>query len=151
MPNRVGQFEIWERLRARFLLEPILPHLLKTIGDQVVPVTNVDPLLLVPAAANDTGDLTGSAGTYVAVFTVPEGKRWTVRNLLRFGSTGSSALMASVAGQPVFLTSTGTGGEALNSMALTLNENDSTGLRATANGADTAVRSDIVYDEEDAF
>jgi len=149
IPSRA--LTIWRRLYTRFSLEPepasVSPDVLKTI----IPVTDVDELLKNTLTGSTDGDLTGSAGSYVPVHTVPDGKRWTLRNVHREASTGTSAVWVNVAGGNGFLTANGTGEEVVTGLAIKMNQLDTVGLRASGNGADGAIRLNIIYDEEDAF
>jgi len=146
------QFEAFRRLYARFLLEPfpatgsnaaVLPY--------ITPITDADELLKVPTSLQAAGDLTGTVGTYVAIHTVPNGQRWILRNVHRAGSTGSSAIWLQNRGVTGFITINATGELAVSGLSLRLDEADTIGMRATGNGADTAILLNIIYDQEAAF
>jgi len=144
-------FQLFGRLYARFSIEPgAVSAQPPTISTMIVPVTQADVLLFTPSADTATVDIQASAGAFAAFFTVPDGKRWRVKRMMRFGTTGASALMINVGGSAVLLTNTGTSGEAVN-LDLLLDQTEAMGLRTTGNAADSAVRADLVYEEEDAF
>jgi len=150
MPNRVGQFDIWERLRSRFRLEPILPLVTKTLGDEIIPVTNVDDLLLSPTSQSASLDLTATAGSYVAAFTVPEGERWHLRwawHLVPVAATQmgfvNNAVNIRISTNEIAEQSVNLGD------ALVLEEGDTMGLFTSGNGSDTSITFRIHYSVED--
>lgn len=82
------QFLLWQRLYARFLLEPS-PSLGPTAGvsSLVIPTTDADRLLRRQEIERHITTITGT-GPFI-MFTVPNGERWTISyfNLERLGGT----------------------------------------------------------------
>lgn len=149
IPSRA--LDVWRRLYTRFALEPypasVGPDVLKTI----VPVTDADVLLRTPAGQQADGDLTGSAGTYVAYFTVPTGRRWTLKMFLRVATTAASLVVVSVGGVAIGVSLSSTSTEVQHGISLTLDQGDSIGMLASGNAGDSSRSLEILYDEEDAF
>lgn len=153
MVQPAKRFDVWRRLYNRFLIEPFPAGEGDTPGvaTTIFPVTDADKLLSVQVSATATNNLTAGAGTYVPYFTVPTGKRWRVKNFMRFGTTAVSAILVLVSGSAaVHLNQQVVAGQELV-LDLPLDENGSMGLITTGDAGDGAVRADIVYEEEDAF
>lgn len=144
---------LFDRLRSRFdIRADSRPFFLY---DGVFPVMQIGDVLKTVKAADGDLDLTGTAGTYVAGHTVPSGKRWEVYFFVKGGSTGSAGIKANISGVVVDLCDSSTGillpKDSGISLPLPLEESDSIGLGATANGGDGNIDFDIVYTEEDLF
>lgn len=153
MPSRVGRVGAWSRLVNRFLLEPIHPLVMKTIGDQVVPVTQFDDLLRTPQGVRvGSIDLQASAGTFVAFFTVPEGERWTLKQLHRPGTTANSLVaLQDGSGSYIPLTTLGTTEAIFGSAGIELDQGWQIGMLTTGNAGDSSRDLRIYYLLEDAF
>lgn len=151
IPSR--QLEVWRRLYQRYSLEPfpasVSPDVLKTI----VPVTQADLLLRVPVTVVSAAtDLQAAAGTYVAMHTVPDGKRWNLVSISRSGTTGSSRVrFRAKVGDGLFsMTVGGTNAEILVFPG-TMDQLADIGMDTTGNAGDTGVFLSLHYTEEDAF
>jgi len=141
--------DIDSRLVKRFTLsEQSLvqnPYWLQRV---ILPVTIVDEILKTPKADLSTQDISGAA--YVAFFTVPAGKRWRVKRYQRSATTATSYVRATIGGNLVAVSLTGTTAAADN-LDIGLNEGDDIGMMGTGNGADNARTLNLFYDEEDAY
>jgi len=150
MPNRVGQFQIWERLRQRFLLEPILPLKVKTLSDEIVPVTNVDELALTPRSQTASLNLSGTIDSYTVAFTVPDGERWHMRwawHLVSIAATQMGFVNDNI---NIRLTLDEIAEQTVNlGNALILVTGDTLGMYNTANGGDTSITMRIHYSVEE--
>jgi len=150
MPNRVGEFDIWEKLRSRFRLEPILPLVTKTLGDEIVPVTNVDDLLLGPTSQSASLDLQASAGSYVAGFTVPAGERWHLRWAWHLVSVAATQMGFVNNNVNIRISTNEIGEQSVNlGNALILEEGDTMGMFTSGSGSDTSITFRIHYSVED--
>lgn len=149
IPSRA--LDVWRRLYTRYSLEPgpasVGPDVLKTI----VPVTDADVLLRDPVTATATEDIQATIGTFVPYFTVPANRRWRIKNIFRFGTTGQCAFMISIDGVAILLKPTQTTPDSMSSIDFVLNPTDAIGLRTTGNAADSAIRADVFYEDEAAF
>lgn len=142
---------IWRRLYDRFSLEPGPASVTPDVSKTIVPVTDVGELLKTPTIQDATGDLTGTLGSYVAYFTVPEGERWTIKAWIRAASTVATRIRLVVGGSGANMTLSQTGAQADHAVLWTLDENDSIGMNATADAGDGSIRLSILYDAENAF
>jgi len=150
MPNRVGQFNIWERLRSRFRLEPILPLVLKTLGDEIIPVTNVDDLLLSPTSQTASLNLTATAGSYVSAFTVPAGERWHLRWAWHLVSVAATQMGFVNAAVNIRISTNEIAEQSVNlGDALVLEEGDTMGMFTSGDAGDTSITFRIHYSVED--
>jgi len=151
-PSR--RFKIWERLSSRFLIEPVPADATPApgVGTEIIPVTHVDELLRETQTAQALAVDISGAVAFNSMFTVPEGKRWRVKNIHREATTGTSqvAVRGSVGGVIAYLTILATA-EQVWSGTMVLEQTDQVGLMRTGNGADTSIDTDIIYEEEDAF
>lgn len=144
---------IQERIARRFSLknyEEIQESM--RLAPVVYPVTNVDPLMVIPYIDTATKDLSAGAGTFVAYFTVPQGKRWHVRYYARGGTVAATTIVLKDTGSNVInLAAAGTGGAYVHIYGgLPLEQGWSIGMNTTGNGADSAIVMQIHYEEEDA-
>ncbi len=152
IPSRA--LDVWRRLYTRFSLEPgpasVSPDVLKTI----IPVTNVDVLLQTVFPFNVTLNLTGTLGDHVAGYTVPGGRRATILYARRGASTGNTA-MEIVVGSTTLVLSPSAALEAFLgetiTQPLTIDENDTFGMFASANGADGGISFRGLVLEEESF
>jgi len=80
MPIVSRAYEVWERLYARYSLEPGAPPTSPPqLATWILPTTSADELL---KAATGAIELTAISGNgVVAVATVPQGERWTLKSM----------------------------------------------------------------------
>lgn len=150
----VQRYDILAKLRRRFDLvipgtkdlEPV------TIPREILLVTVIDELLKTVNVDRVARDISAASGS-TAYFTVPAGKRWTIKALGRDASTGNSRMLLwDGAGSGVhYLSAAGTAAEIHNALDLPLEEGWGVYMDNTNNGADTAINANIVYMEEDAY
>ena len=122
------------------------------VSNVVLPVTNMDELLRVPKNLSSPGDLTGTAGVYVPIHTVPSGKRWSLKIFQRAGTSASTRplLRSADVNLPIGAYSTADV-TVFMSPLIVMNQGDSVGLEATANAGDGSRYMTIHIEEEDAF
>lgn len=149
------KWAIWRRIAARLELEneAVIVGERPTVSLQIVPVFNIDDLLRNSNNQESAAtDLSAAAGTYVAMLTVPDGKRWYVRHMYRSSTVANSEMLFSVNSEPVQVSGPGTAAEAFSpGQELVLDEGDTMGMLTTGNGGDTGVTIKVHYLEEDAF
>ena len=121
------------------------------VNNYIQPITDADRMLENTGLLEDTLDLTGVAGTFVALFTVPAGKRRILLFAGRGGSTGSATMNISDGSDDITISGGGTASEKLNALRYPLDVGWAYGMGATANGADTAVFCTAIFIELDAF
>lgn len=148
MVKKSNKYEVVKRLTARFKLQESGNNML-LLEDNIVPVTNVDVLLTKPQLKKNTFNISAADTT---CYTVPAGKRWRLVYTYYGSSVGTSNLRINDGSQSVVLLNS------LQTLNITrfdnstiLDEGWSLILDTTSNGGDTAVRLDIMIEEEDAF
>ena len=150
---RIELERIWKRLQTRFKArrktdtdqdDPEHPILLETIQ----PITNADALLMEPLAFSTNIDISGAG--YVAAHTVPEGKRWKLKQVTRQACTAASNVMTTIGGVLVQLTPAATTIQ-IEPFDFYMDEGDDVGAVGTGNGADSARAVAIIVEEEDAY
>ena len=149
-PIRILETAVMRRLYDRYKLDP-KGVVFVTMSPTVKPVTQADELLKTPGAASTSGDLTAAPGTYVPYFTVPAGKRWTLKFARRDPSTGASGIQIGYGTTSYFFDSLGTSAETVPMDDLKLDEGDTIGMITTGNGADGAIVMRLFYEEEDTL
>jgi len=150
VPIYSRRYALWTRLYKRMLLEPTpADPVTPSVSEVVVPVIQADRILTTPKAAQAVSNLTASAGTYVAAFTVPAGEEWTLILYERPSTTGTTQYGVSIGGNEVYLEKEGTDESIHNVRDIILSEGDSLGLWTTGNGADSARYSYLVYNTVD--
>lgn len=148
MPLFAKWFAIWGRLYPRFLLEPSPAgtDLSPTLSPEIVGTTNVDRLLEAGTIKTATTiDLSGVGGTYVPVFTVPNGERWTLYALWREGTAGASSLMISDGSLSLRLSIQSASTTVLSGISIDLPPGWSIGMEATGQGGDNAKDMQVYY------
>lgn len=147
------EYTAWSRLYSRYKLEPWPvqtlppPNMLPTIQ----PVTNFDQLLRTPYNKTATADISAGAGTYVAMLTVPAGKRWWLFAWWRENTSANSTVILNVAGVELPVSSLGTSATISGNVYYVLDEGDSIGLDSTGNGGDSSRRLIAHYEQESAY
>jgi len=150
--TRVEQTNILSRLVERLKLKSSTPAgAALYLSPVVLAVTDISTLLATAKTQQSTTvDLSGGAGGYVAVFTVPTLKRWLILSWYRNATTASSSVSIKVAGVTSQRSAGGTNAEVGLDNAV-LQASDSIGLAATGNVGDNARVMTIHYLEEDAY
>ncbi len=153
MVKRILKEIIWKRLITRFkaytTIEKEVPELLETVQ----PVTNVDDLLGEPQCLADAAvDLSG--GGTVTLFTVPDGKRWTLKGFYKGATVGTvynNIVDASRAsGQTFGLVVGKTAEELVHRLEYPMDQKDSI-IAGGGNVADSSIIFKCFVIEEDAF
>jgi hypothetical protein len=147
---------ILKQLVKRYKLQTtpydIKEHL--TLPLVIQPVTLADDLLMTPVIpASVSKDISAAAGTYVAYFTVPDGKLWRLLLVSRPGTTANSRIGISNGINTSSLTNPSTATEkwfAAHDRFL-LKPGWSVGMFTTGDGADSAIGVSVVYLEEDSY
>lgn len=141
------------RLIKRFTLQTVrkIPEAIPMLR-LVIPVTSVDHLLVESKAVSVTKDLSAAAGTYVAFFTVPDGKRWTFISWNRVGTTAVTNEKLKISGTEYDVGPSSASSRIwVDAYRVRLNEGDSFGMKTTGDGGDNARHMQIFYEEEDSF
>jgi len=148
MPIYSRRYALWTRLYERMLLEPTPDATITPmVSEVVVPVIDADAVLTTPTnSPTVAGDLSGSpAGEPVHIFTVPRLEEWHLVQLWRGGTSGSTRVVCSIAGNQIPLSGYGTTDVIIDCRNLILRTNDTLSLYSTANGADTARVMAVMY------
>lgn len=117
----------------------------------ITPVTQIDNLLSTPKSDVNNEDLSGGAGTYVPYFTVPSGKRWTLKFTFKTATTAATQIICKIGGNEIFMTASGTAAVALFLQGIKMNEADSIGMDTTGDGGDANRFLYLIYEEEDSY
>jgi hypothetical protein len=139
----------WGRLLQRFRVErsegdPEPLRLLTTIQ----PVTSLDAILTTVVYKNAALDLSGVSGTTIVLYTVPLGRRATLRMYRkRFPSTACEGRITNPDGDRVIIAEHGTALEYEKSLAIPMTEGTTFGYSGTGDGADNARAMICVVDE----
>lgn len=91
-PSRI--FELWRRLYTRFLIEPLPAQMTDqpSVSTMIVPITDADELLIERTIQSVDRTIT-APGQFLA-YTVPAGKRATIRAASLFQLTGTYTIDA---------------------------------------------------------
>lgn len=146
MPIFSRRFSLWTRLYDRLLLEPTGDvQVTPMVSEVVVPVLNADAILETPTAYVQSGDLSASAGAYVAFFTVPANEEWHLIEL--YSDAFSAVTRARVAFTAANINVTGSSASGIekNLRDYTLREGESVGLLTTGAGGDSDRNASLVY------
>lgn len=145
-------FRVWERLYRRFSLEPFPAEGSQAAVETTIqPVTDADELLRTHPYASSTLDLSGGAGSYVDVFTVPDNRRWRVLMLKKSDTTLTSRLRVYTRLGVDFSLIAMTTAEVWFLHTFLLDQGDRIQARATGDSGDASRRFDIHYSEEEAY
>ena len=150
MTKKVNKFRIIERLREKFdLSEDQMEEFL--LIEKINLMTSVDTLLRTIVLDEVSKDISGGGtNTY---YTVPNDKRWTLKQIYWEPTTVNSRVeIANADATPKYtmLQATGTSGFILNAVGMPMEEGWV--LRVTGGGGgDTAREMRIIYEEEDAY
>jgi len=149
IPSR--RLDIWRRMYAKLGLEPGPASIVPDVQKTILPVLSVDRLVSVQKTSDraDKVDLSASAGTFVALDTVPTGKRWTVTDIFLNASIGSSCIAFVIGGVEGWFTVNALAAAEVHGIAVVLNEGDQIRAQTTGNGGDNAVVMTFVFQEED--
>ncbi len=111
MPNKGYEWvntEVMQRLRTRYLLQayPVDPDALAILRT-IQPVTNLDELLK-DSKQERSAPVSITANGLFTFFTVPQGKRWTIRAIYLYLSTGTYqfneiAMLDTIFNFPIYL------------------------------------------------
>lgn len=149
-PSRI--FELWTRLYRRFLIEPFpADGAGPSVSTTIQPTTDADELLSESLADSQNADLSASAGSGVPIYTVPAGKRWTLKHAFREATIANSRIYMFMQGGTIYLTALGTAEQAVDLSNIKLRDGEGVGMFTTGNGADTAIFLMLVYEETDAY
>jgi len=145
--------DIDSRLVKRFTLsEQSLvpnPYWLQRV---ILPVTNIDGLLIEPDIKSGTIDISGAGALYVPAATVPDGYRWYLKALYRYTTTAATRVGIKIGSSTMSLTAGATAAAAvLLGTTIILDEGDSFGMYETGNGADSARTIEGYVEVEKAF
>jgi len=121
------------------------------VNNFVQPITDADRMLESTALLEAQIDLTGTAGDFVPLFTVPAGKRRVLLFAGRGGTTASSTMNISDGANDLTISGGGTVSEKLNGLNYPLDVGWAYGMGATGNPADSAVFCTAIFIETDAF
>lgn len=147
-----ANLEIDSRLVNRFTLRDT-PQVQNpyVLFRQLVPVTQVDELLLESKAQSSNFDFSGAAAGH-NLYTVPDGKRWHLLYISTAAFTGSTRLGVTIGSAGVWLDASATGQHFFQgNKEFTMEEGDVIKGYDTGNGADNAREVAIWYLEEDAY
>tara|TARA_Y100000310_G_scaffold160120_1_gene159817 strand:- start:124 stop:570 length:447 start_codon:yes stop_codon:yes gene_type:complete len=145
MPLRLGAFKLFDRLSARFGIEPEALPGVPSLYRTVIPVTDVDQVLTTPHVGQATVDVSSAAAV---AGTVGTGKRWTLLIAYKGTTVGTTNLVISVGGELIGLFAPQTARETTFFEAV-LDEGDFLQLQPSGNGADTAIDVRWHYTEID--
>lgn len=149
--NRIGNFDAWANLEARYSLEARAEGVPKSFADIVVPVADADSAIAVHELEVDAQSLAGTLGTFNQYFTVPNGEEWLVWLIHREGTTGVSSVRGLinqrngvVANVPLSLPGTGEAFLPFSNLRL-LGGGGGLGMLNSGNGADSAIDLRVFY------
>jgi len=149
----IGEISAWlrltNRLRIKAGLSPVTPELLP----YVLPVTQIDHLLMTPKCDSTGKDLSGASGGSTTFFSVPKGKRWTLSYINREATTGACALQfySNAAAKTCTLTTPTTSEQTFSNISWCMEEDDALAMRRGGNAADTGIDMVIIYTETDSW
>ena len=130
------RFDVWRRLYERFLLEPDPAKQSRAeVGTLIVPVTQVDVLLLASAGDRTAYDLTAASGTFRGL-TVPAGERWYLGKMERDATSGNTRMLLVVSGFSIHLNTLTTTEQFYDAEAVILDVGDQVGIITTGNAGD---------------
>jgi len=148
---RVNLPVAWLRLYARFRITASdLPEPMH-LSSMVVPVTNMDDLLRKGLAAQTNIDLSGTAGAFVALYTVGPSKRAFMTWAIGSGTTVASRLAVIVNGKSIFLSALATAESTWGPGRICMEPGDEFGMLATGDAGDSSRWCRVTYEEEDAY
>ena len=151
MPIFSRRFSLWTRLYGRMLLEPTSsPGVMPQVSEVVVPVIQADALLKTPVADQSSVDLSG--GAKVAGWTVPAGEEWHLKVLVRYATSAASQISLEISGTSCTLVAQQTAQVIMlpNELnGLILREDDAILFYNTAQGGDSSITIQIIYDKVD--
>lgn len=141
------------RIKNKFSLKETIPRVIRLLPFTFF-FSSIDKLLQSPQLEKSAAiDISGVAGTYVPMLTVPAGKRWTVNFLMRSLTTANSRLVAldSSQGASTMLEPVGTAETFHYNLNLLLDEGDTLGMLTTGDGGDASKRILAWVIEEAAY
>jgi len=148
-------FDIWRRLYSRFDIEVgVAVGSAPEVGTSIIPVTVVDELLRQPRAlVSPSVDLSGSGSLTITMFTVPDGERWHVFQIIRTATVGGSRVrVIDPLNGNTAVSLAGTAEEAIRfGSPFTMEEKWIVGMQETNDGADTAEVLNMLIEAENAF
>ncbi len=150
------QFDVWQRLYKRYLLEPFpLVGSRAAVGMTVQPVTQADELLRVYRVdVSPNLDLSPASGADVVAFTVPADERWLLTWLQR-GATIANSTVTLTDGASgatgIFLLVFDTAFRIDSSIKIMLSPNSILNMRTTGDAGDTAITMNIATVRETIF
>ena len=135
------QFDVWRRLRSRYLLEPAPPvGSAPRVGTGIQITTDGDELLKEYRIDQSPNlDLTAASGSDVVAFTVPEDERWLLTWFNKSATVANTAMSLNPGNNLSFsllLTPLGTGLVIEPSIKLLLPPNSRINMRTTGNAGD---------------
>lgn len=151
MTQPTKQFNIWQRLYQRFLIEPFpVDGEGPAVSMVIQPVTDADALLRNTLLIGVNVDLTAAAGTYVNALSVTLGKIWILKGVWRDVSIANTQIRIDV-NDPMNLSIQSTAEEFVSINDMRLPEGSTLGLVTSGNAGDTAVLIRAIVEEEDVF
>lgn len=150
--KKINKVRIIERLRSKLDLTDLESEVF-ALSERVLLVTNIDDLLRRPFYKTISKDLSG--GGSVDVFTVPKGKRWTLKGIVKGATVGSVwVILVDSDGLPAVqsfsLIAAGTVEVIQHGLNYSMDEEDV--LRVGGgNVADSAISFKVAVEEEDVF
>jgi len=148
------EFEVWRRLYARFLLEPMPAEGSQAwVSPVITPVTDADDLLATPRIDSEAKDIQAAAGVYVPYFTVPTGRRWLLKGLRKPATTAITRVLLrdTINGVNLDMSADQTAGENVLRLAVKMPAAWSIGLVTTGNAGDSNRTMTIMYEEQRDF
>jgi len=129
----------FDALRVRFGIEAVSPEATITLDKRINPVQAIE--WISPVGSGDTHDINlgSSAGAYNTFVEVPTDERWIVHTGNLEASTAASRLQATISGEVVNLSTSGTSEHMEVGMNVQLEPGDNLGGMHTGSGSDTAL------------
>lgn len=147
-----NEYKAISRLTSRYkLIEG--PHSTFNVNDEFVQlVSNADELLKNTQLVQSIQNLTAAAGTFVAYWTVPARKIWTLKAINRGSSVASTKCVVKRGSIEYSFSSTvATLNTSVDNLNLKLAAGDAIGMHTSGSGSDTGVGMQIFYEEEDVY
>lgn len=94
--NRIGNYDAWSNLEARYALEARGAAVPKSFANTVIPIASADDAIAVHELEVDSLPLNGTIGVYTPYFTVPDGEEWLVWMIHREATVGVTGIHAIV-------------------------------------------------------
>lgn len=151
MVKKITLARIIQRLIGKFdLVESAQEDL--NLSETVVPITDIDKLIAIPKIATKTQNYSGAG--IITVFTVPDGKRWTVYNISKNTATpggGHVVYISAAAGSTDIALWATTTAVAFVSLPGGIIMEAGWVIEVYHGGTDANIKYSVLYSEEDAY